>query len=395
LNESLFGGCGWNVRLPKEGGIMVRCNWGRRQVNAIGTPGKRQNGSGFTLVELLVVIAIIGILVALLLPAIQAAREAARRNQCTNNLKQLSLGALNHESTHKHFPSSGLGGKWVGDPNWGYGRKQPGGWIYNILPFIEEQQVHDIGMGVGTGTGDVLRQNAIATRLPLLVKATSCPSRRSGGPYPKFNQATGAAEAPSLSNVTIDTGTLCARSDYAACIGNGDTATSPGGWNPETIDKDPNFESLTINIAFKQFSKEATGVFTLWSFNNLKSITDGLSKTYCCGEKWVPPTMYDNGWSGGDDQSMYSGLDRDNVRWARGKNQGPTQAGDIPPMPDSVFIPTTSDQSLYDSNFGGPHAGVVLMGMCDGSVHGISFDIDTTIHGLLANRKDGTPVTIP
>ena len=64
---------------------------------------------GFTLVELLVVIAIIGILVALLLPAIQAAREAARRNQCMNNLKQLSLGALNHESTHQAVPIGWLG----------------------------------------------------------------------------------------------------------------------------------------------------------------------------------------------------------------------------------------------------------------------------------------------
>src|SRR5688572_12268192 len=105
---------------------------------------------GFTLVELLVVIAIIGILVGLLLPAVQAAREAARATQCQNQLKQLSLAVINHHDTVKHFPSGGWGYTWAPDPDLGTGKKQPGGWVYSILPFIEQQALADLGTGMGT-----------------------------------------------------------------------------------------------------------------------------------------------------------------------------------------------------------------------------------------------------
>jgi prepilin-type N-terminal cleavage/methylation domain-containing protein len=99
----------------------------------------------FTLVELLVVITIIGILIALLLPAVQAAREAARRMQCSNQIKQLSLGCINHESAHGFYPTGGWGFAWIGDPDSGFDDKQPGGWIYNLLPYIEQQAMRDKG----------------------------------------------------------------------------------------------------------------------------------------------------------------------------------------------------------------------------------------------------------
>jgi len=95
-------------------------------------------------VELLVVIAIIGVLVALLLPAVQAAREAARRSQCQNNLKQMGLSALNYEGSQKAFPSTGWGWHWMGDPDQGAGKNQTGGWIYSLLPYIEQSGIKTI-----------------------------------------------------------------------------------------------------------------------------------------------------------------------------------------------------------------------------------------------------------
>src|SRR5688500_8950333 len=112
----------------------------------------------FTLVELLVVIAIIGVLVALLLPAVQAARESARRTQCSNQLRQIALAWQNHHDVHKFFPSGGWGYYWTGDPNRGFGKKQPGSWAYSSLPFMEQGQLHQRGKGA---TGADL--NAILT----------------------------------------------------------------------------------------------------------------------------------------------------------------------------------------------------------------------------------------
>jgi prepilin-type N-terminal cleavage/methylation domain-containing protein/prepilin-type processing-associated H-X9-DG protein len=102
---------------------------------------------GFTLVELLVVIAIIGILVALLLPAIQAARESARRSQCANNMHQLSLAVLNYESSRKELPPAGVA-QVLKDPRFGVDIFNPLGgmrfsWIVEVLPFMEEQSLHD------------------------------------------------------------------------------------------------------------------------------------------------------------------------------------------------------------------------------------------------------------
>jgi prepilin-type N-terminal cleavage/methylation domain-containing protein len=172
----------------------------------------------FTLVELLVVIAIIGVLVALLLPAVQAAREAARRQQCSNNLKQLALAAQNHHDAHKIFPTGGWGWFWVGDADRGFDRDQPGGWVFNLLPFMEQQALHK---KAGDGSRDTMSTGQHAGAQQVIVQPVEmvrCPSRRIQSIYPKPVDGDFYAQ-----NAARGTGSVVAgRSDYAISVGDRD-----------------------------------------------------------------------------------------------------------------------------------------------------------------------------
>jgi prepilin-type N-terminal cleavage/methylation domain-containing protein len=136
--------------------------------------------SGFTLVELLVVCAVIGILLGMMLPAVQAAREAARRTQCINHLKQQGLACHNLHDAHKHLPHGGWGWAWVGDADRGYGLKQPGGQFYQILPYMEQQALYQIG--AGETQSQKRRTHAVRAGIPLATYY--CPTRRATLPYP-------------------------------------------------------------------------------------------------------------------------------------------------------------------------------------------------------------------
>ncbi|HEY6563584.1 MAG TPA: DUF1559 domain-containing protein, partial [Pirellulaceae bacterium] len=173
----------------------------------------RNAGRGFTLVELLVVIAIIGVLVALLLPAVQAAREAARRTQCLNHLRQIGLATLLHEDANKFYPTGGWSKEYVGDPNRGYGKRQPGSWFYSVFPFLEEAAVHQKGRDGGPMVAnhrELLEMNQIP------VPVFHCPSRRSARLYKPDWLGAPCYNAPQLPILTA-----VAKGDYAGNAGSG------------------------------------------------------------------------------------------------------------------------------------------------------------------------------
>ena len=163
--------------------------------------------AAFTLVELLVVIAIIGILIALLLPAVQSAREAARRASCLNNLKQFGLATQLHLNVNKRYPTGGWGPFWVGDPDRGNGKNQPGNWLFNLLPYVEEKALHDVAAGQ---TG-LLRRVSGILRMQTPMGMANCPSRRGSQLY------TLQTSRQPYESFTIN---MVARGDYAINSGN-------------------------------------------------------------------------------------------------------------------------------------------------------------------------------
>ena len=338
----------------------------------------RKQSPGFTLVELLVVIAIIGILVALLLPAVQAARETGRRMECTNNLKQLALASHTHMDVQKHLPSGGWGWTWTGDPNRGFGRKQPGSFYMNILPFLEQQNIWDLGKGK---TGDaLLKENAVRNSTP--VNFTHCPTRRRTQTY----------QVQLNINIWRNSAlpAFVARSDYACNAGdqdNGDPMpnglASPmdceinGGPN-DYPHGDRGINGSRDGYDFQGPAYAATGVIYLGSEINESDVIDGMSNTYLIGEKYIGSDHYDGGTAGADNEGAYSGYDNDNCRTSRNAPERD--------HPDAAGIP---DHCI----FGSAHPSIWLTSMCDGSVKSVAFTVDRNVHRYSGHRYDGQTIS--
>lgn len=320
---------------------------------------------GVTLIEILIIITIITLLLQLILPAILASQESARSISCQNNLRQLGLGCQLHINAQGHFPAGGWSSVWVGDPNRGYGKNQPGGWSYNLLPYLEQQQLHDMGMGLD----DHKRRLASSEMFSKPVPIFTCPSRRLARPL-RFNRALFNSIKPDKAG----------RSDYAVNMGNLQPSDQRGP-GPRTYEEAKNWVIGTDRLK-NWVGWQQNGVVFQRSIIEPRSVIDGMSNTYLLGEKFLAPKYYLNGKSDGDDQSLYVGFDRDNARSTNGLHS-PIRDEDI----ESAWLPDGDSKWVTTWNFGSAHPTALNMLSCDGSVNPIVYDIDMSVFVARGSRN--------
>jgi prepilin-type N-terminal cleavage/methylation domain-containing protein/prepilin-type processing-associated H-X9-DG protein len=321
--------------------------------NALVPPGRLLSLSraGFTLIELLVVIAIIGILMALLLPAIQKVREAANRMLCANNLKQLGIAMHNHHNDFNRFPSGGWGWFWVGITGRGTGKEQPGGWIYSTLAYIEQDALFNLGHG---GAVDAVRR-ANAERIQQPNKLLNCPSRRPSIQYPNFYSYAYREIIPSVVP-------RLARTDYGA---------NCGSQNANEINEGPASLVQADTGAFNWGNLASlTGVIFRRSEIRIPDVQRGTSNTYLIGEKYLNPNNYTTGQDGGDNETMYTGYNNDVNRCSWNA-----------PLQDRAGLGNTL-------RFGSAHPGGVNMLYCDGRVEVVAYGVEELVHRVAGSRRD-------
>jgi prepilin-type N-terminal cleavage/methylation domain-containing protein/prepilin-type processing-associated H-X9-DG protein len=310
---------------------------------------------GFTLVELLVVIAIIGILVALLLPAIQAAREAARRSQCTNNLRQMGLAILNFEIAQKKFPpgrmhcdesllfecANDMGGVLTN-------RGTMGGFVF-LLPYMEEQALYD-QCGVDSNDG-IWKYNELWRAVPQRVQAVQtrpaafvCPSDTSN-PVP---------DRYATSSIQPATGTY---------------AFVHGKRGPSWLAKTGSTKTVKLRN---------TGIFNYYLRVSSRQVTDGLSDTMMVGEVLQAHTPWNqNVWTIGMRV-------RDSLRMT----ENPLNT---PPNSQSATFLVEEGQYVLNAAFGSEHPGGGNFVYGDGRVEFVADSVDDEIYqsGATINCQDG------
>jgi len=330
---------------------------------------------GFTLVELLVVIAIIGILVALLLPAIQAAREAARRTQCVNNLHQIGLALHMFHDVKKAVPPSRID-------------CDHGTWASEIWPYLEE--------GIVTEQYDPERSYYYQPKevREYQVSVYYCPTRRSGGRAEpgvtlsvSGDDSTGSGHVPG------------ALGDYACSIGDGWDYLGDGGGKDSTL-VDPNNNRTIPNGAFRRAPSIGPPLGKCFGFDpdfrlkngykaliSFRKIVDGLSKTIFIGEKYVPEIHPTNGGS----CFGHKVACRDNSIYNPDNHRSHSRYGGRDGL---VLIANGRNDPTVDDNwfpFGSWHPGICHFLLGDSSVHSVNNTFDGITLGQLCNIRDGEP----
>ena len=302
--------------------------------NAVATRDMKRRPA-FTLIELLVVIAILGILIALLLPALNAVRESSRRSNCASNVRQIALGFRGYENSRKVLPDGGRNTcdkpvraadeKNCSSPpstNWGCcspNRREDWSWTYQIMPYIEEGTVYNN------------KTNSILFRT--VVPIYYCPSRRS----------------PELVNGL-------GKVDYAGCAGSNGT------------------DGVLIHpLAHRPL--------------RMSQITDGTAKTMMVGEKQLNPKAF--GASYDDNEAMVApGWDSEIYRLG---------SATYTPQPDNrheCFLTVCADPDTASQRFGAAHRSVFNTATCDGAVHSVRYDVDAEVFRRYCVCNDGQQFSV-
>ncbi|QDU55820.1 DUF1559 domain-containing protein [Aeoliella mucimassa] len=362
--------------------------------------------SAFTLVELLVVIAIIGILVALLLPAVQSAREAAQRSACANNMRQLGLAALNYESTNKKLPPGYLGTEEHENPKAIGTRLADGTTIYhqgigvfgNLLPYVEAGPVYDVLTSdsyplSADSHGRVYWQvtnpwTAAQARLTVLI----CPMAPVETPndgvvdvaVPLYK---GSAGAP-VNTSTFEGNYVLDSSRWRMPTGGALGLTHYQGVSGVYGQPGPNLKVIGDDGNTYDVEKDLTGVFGVRSKTKLAQVTDGTSNTMMFGE--APGSIGSSFWDAANNQ--VTGGFSQGIAWA-GTCVLPTYLGlDVSQEQDWAPAGQPADYDTKWSYFGSLHTGVVQFCFVDGSVHSLSRDIDKSLFKAMSTMRGGETV---
>ncbi len=357
----------------------------------------RQKKAAFTLVEMLVVITILTVLMALLLSAVNSVRESMRRTQCKNNLKQLGDAAQAHLAAQGHFPSSGWGSNWTGDPDHGFGARQPGGWIFNLLPYLGLDMIHDKSKGLPLGdpnnpepTGffaggmtmtpisPPTKGSALAEARQAAIAVLICPTRRRAVAYP------GSGTAYYACHPQTATPMMLSKTDYAA-----------NGGSKLFLGIGPPINCLAIYPACEWSHTDETSP-RISDFNGVSGerseisvIPDGQSNVFFAGEKYIDPDSYYTGMahSGGnaaENNGALEGNDFEIDRWV----------SDLTPNNPALRTPardTKGQQTMLCVSFGSAHPAGLHFVFCDGHVQLLNYQIDLTTYASLGIRNDGNP----